>query len=170
MRINCAHVSSTSPNDDVKAVYLYDGSMGEQLLSISPPSDSYWSPSIAVLPNDNFVIGSEFIYIYNGTTGEKLVTIQSPDSESVYFGSDVEITPDGNIFASNEIWETGQSLAHLLDGKTGELLLAIDNPNPDLDLSESISSYAATTDGKLIVSIPYAYTYDDSRFDGAVCF
>jgi len=154
---------STGGTDEINAVYLFNGTSGESLLTIHNPTSSMWIPSIAILPNDNFVIGDrydEFIHLFNGTTGDLLLTIESPDDyNSIHLGWDIAITPDGNIFATTEFfeqpfsYENGIGLAHVFDGTTGELLSSIESPNDTI--APGRPQTAVTPDGKFVVSVPY---------------
>ncbi len=101
----------------------------------------------------------------------------TPDS-SDSFGAFVATTLDGNILvgAYDNLGTDNAGAVHLFDGTTGELLLTLNNPTPELNDYFS-SSIAATADGNILVgayrdntgadSAGSAYLFDPVTCDGA---
>jgi outer membrane protein assembly factor BamB len=102
------------------------------------------------------VDGSGTVYVFETTTGALRHTLFSPQLEiNGEFGRSVAVTPNGDVLVG--AWNTsvsgveGAGHAYLFDGETGELLLDIPNPVPDLGVfGWSVSA----TENKLFISAP----------------
>ena len=160
-------------------VYLFDGSTGDLLLEINNPEpgdpirDNFGSV-VATLSNHDVVVGAPLddtgsdnagsVYLFDGSTGDLLLEINNPEpEESFRFGSSLHVTPDDNIliyssYHPSEINHAGS--VYLFDGSTGDLLLEINNPEPEEGTQFFGSSLSVSHDGKILVG--YA---DDSRYE-----
>jgi len=165
--------------------YLFDGITGELLLTINNPTPEQsdrFGYSVATTTDGNLLIGtpqdgtdniqSGSAYLFDGETGDLLLTINNPTPEPIdIFGSSVATTTTGDLLVGAPFDNTGDSSAgsaYLFDGTTGDLLLTINNPEPDIK-DRFGHSIVATTTGNLLIGAPFDNT-GDSKAGSAYLF
>lgn len=146
-------------------IYVFDQQTEQLLLTIPHPDPEFhvndiFGRSLATTPSGKIVAGtspwtnigpSGRAYIFDGQSGEFLLTLTSPIPEIAdYFGSAVTSMPGGRIavgaYGAND--ELGR--VFVFDEHNGELLLTLENPNPDF--VGFGFSLVGTSSGKLVVS------------------
>ena len=147
--------------------YLFDGVTGNLLLTINnptPEAGDEFSFSVAATPNGDLLVGASSdntgagnagaAYLFDGVTGNLLLTINNPTPEANdWFGFSVAVTLNGDLLVGARRDNTGATragAAYLFDGITGNLLLTINNPTPEVDDQFGIS-VAATPNGDLLI-------------------
>ena len=158
-----------SPFDDTGAtnsgsVHIFDGETGELLLTLNnpfPQEESQFGASVATLGN-KIIVGSPFddtdannsgsVHIFDSETGELLLTLANPTPEAQdNFGFTLAVVGDNFIVGARDdntgAFSTGS--AYLYDGNTGELLLDLNNPDPDI--RDSFSRTIAVVDDKIFI-------------------
>jgi outer membrane protein assembly factor BamB len=110
----------------------------------------------AQLDDPDGVLNAGTVYVYDAATGAPRLTLQNPSpSERDQFGGALAVI-DGDILVGatddtvGELERTGT--AYLFDGWTGELLLTLQNPDPET--FDFFSYSVAAIGGKLIIGTP----------------
>jgi len=147
-------VGSISDNSFAGRVWIYDRNSGEVVFTLENPRPDTPPPQNlpdwfgwSVAANEELIVvgsdeddssgieGSGTVYVFDSDNGTLLHTLFSPQLEAnSEFGRSVAVTSDGNVLVS--AWGMsvdgieGAGRAYLFDGKTGNLLLDIPNPEP----------------------------------------
>jgi len=158
--------------DNPGRVWVFDRDSGNVLFTLENPNPESqfldwfgWS----VAANEDIIVvgaqedgtsgidGSGTTYVFDSANGALLHTLFSPQLEgNGEFGRSVAVTPDGNVLVG--AWGTSvdgiehAGHAYLFDGQTGNLLLDIPNPEPQVNavFGWTVSAY----ENRIIVGAP----------------
>jgi len=145
------YAGDEEPNDDIhtNTIQVFDAKTGSFQYTIDnpDPTTGYFGRYLAEV-NDNLVVGvptheygdddstSGFIYIFDGQTGKLSLTINYPGENMFDSDFGAYLTSVGENIAlrsTSDQMEDEESVSlsdvfYIFDGKTGELLLTIDEP------------------------------------------
>ena len=175
---------STYDNNHVAKIYVFEGTTGKLLHTINSPHEkreSYvnFHSSFSHIDSigDNIVAGfyiddfprapTHVIHVFDGKSGKLLRTINSPIPKSVSFGEVLE-TFDGKIATymrdENPNDQKIDDAIHVFDGKTGELLYTINDPNTNTK-GDFGRNFIIVNDN-IVVGVPVWGS--DNRFSGII--
>jgi Sulfatase-modifying factor enzyme 1/FG-GAP repeat len=160
---------SNADGEDVGIAFLFDGTTGNLLRTISNPDHIAFGGfgwSVAGV-DGNLLIGSrgaEKVYLFDGETGALLLAIPNPDPDqgqlSPRFGESVAGL-NGNILVGNSAAPAmvdcegpacvDAGKVYLFDGETGELRLRIPNPDPASNSVDFFGASIAGVGGNILV-------------------
>ncbi len=162
--------------DNPGRVWVFDQLTGDTVFTLETPNPEKLPPNFfsdsfgsAVAANENFIVvgapdeaagginDSGAAYVFDIHTGKLLHSLLSPTlEERAYFGRSLALTPDGHVLVAasgasvNGL--SGRGRAFLFDGLSGDLLLDIPNPEPELLAGFGFS--VAATNERLFVGLP----------------
>ncbi|MCL1465890.1 Calx-beta domain-containing protein [Argonema galeatum] len=118
---------------DAGAAYLFDGTTGALLQTLTPNYSNNFGNSVAAVGNNVLIGASGAAYLFDGTTGALLQTFLNPTPDFYdYFGNSVAAVGN-NVLIGAPGEDTGApsaGAAYLFDGTTGALLQTFLNPTP----------------------------------------
>lgn len=166
------------------AAYLFDTTNGELLLEINNPypeeGDQF---GLVVAPLGNNIVVSSFkdnngapdagaVYVFDGSSGDLLLTIPNPTpEEGDLFGYSAAVVGEDILVGAtgDNTGASGAGAAYLFNGETGELLLTIPNPTPEVDdffgyavvgLQDNVLAVGAIGDSEGAYSAGSVYLFD----------
>lgn len=155
------------------AAYLFDASSGALLqtfLNPAPAANDYFGRSVAGVAAKALIgsYPSNAAYLFDGSTGELLHTLQDP-SFPAFSGLGFSVAGVGNNALIGAPWGDSQGvsagIAHLFDGASGELLLSLHKPDPQV--GDGFGRCVTSAGTNILVSAPYD---DTAALDGGAVF
>ncbi len=167
-------------SNDTGAVYLFDATTGNLLLTLQPPSsaqDYYFGTAVAI-SGDNLVVGADeenwtgsnfagTAYLYAASTGQLLQTFQNPDQvNEANFGVSVGISGNNIVVGAEGAYvydlNTGNysfanGAAYLFDASSGNLLQTFAGSDSVFGTTVAVSDSAVTVGDWQAAG---AYVYD----------
>jgi hypothetical protein len=115
-----------------------DGAFGREVSNVGDLNGDDTSDIVIAAPGEVFRV-----YIYSGATGDTLFTLKSPSEQNIGFGSVISDAGDVDNDQVNDIivgaplenWGgfNNAGRAYIYSGKSGELLHALQSPNPEVE-------------------------------------